>query len=167
MPKLSQSVANKVIRSPDDNPSIKRREKPVKEFSDREIRQKIQEKVEQSNSAKNQSMLKSVKQNDLLGSSFLNEEALAAKKQEQAQEKEKVQAQEKVSGSTDNNKKVIESENQLQKTTISVEKIEKPSDVGLNDPKDPLTASKLKSVLDMGAFNFSSKEREVLEKILG
>jgi hypothetical protein len=40
------------------------------------------------------------------------------------------------------------------------------SDVQLNKPDDPVTAEKLKSVLDKGAFNFNPKEREVLEKIL-
>lgn len=40
-------------------------------------------------------------------------------------------------------------------------------DVGLNDPKDPMTTEKLKSVLTSGGINFSAKEREVLEGILG
>ncbi len=52
------------------------------------------------------------------------------------------------------------------KTTISVETIEKEPDVGKNHPKDPMTSEKLKSVLDMGAFQFSAKEREVLSQIL-
>lgn len=43
---------------------------------------------------------------------------------------------------------------------------EKPSDVGLNDPNDPATVGKLKSVLTKGAFNFNPKEREALERIL-
>lgn len=43
---------------------------------------------------------------------------------------------------------------------------EKPSDVGLNNPNDPATVGKLKSVLTKGAFNFNPKEREALEKIL-
>lgn len=41
-----------------------------------------------------------------------------------------------------------------------------PSDVGLNNPDDPATVGKLKSVLTKGAFNFNPKEREALEKIL-
>lgn len=40
------------------------------------------------------------------------------------------------------------------------------SDVQLNNPEDPVTSEKLKSVLTTGAFNFSSKERDVLAKIL-
>lgn len=44
--------------------------------------------------------------------------------------------------------------------------LSKPSDVGLNDPNDPATVGKLKSVLSKGAFNFNPKEREALEKIL-
>lgn len=41
------------------------------------------------------------------------------------------------------------------------------SDVGLNDPKDPMTTEKLKGVLEGGGINFSAKEREVLAGILG
>lgn len=40
-------------------------------------------------------------------------------------------------------------------------------DVGLNDPKDPMTTEKLKGVLTSGGVNFSAKEREVLAGILG
>jgi hypothetical protein len=40
------------------------------------------------------------------------------------------------------------------------------SDVGLNSPDDSNTKEKLKSALSMGAFNFNSKEREVLDRIL-
>ncbi len=39
-------------------------------------------------------------------------------------------------------------------------------DVGLNNPNDPATHGKLKSVLSMGGFNFSDKERAALENIL-
>lgn len=39
-------------------------------------------------------------------------------------------------------------------------------DVGLNDPNDLATHGKLKSVLSMGAFSFSEKERAALEQIL-
>lgn len=41
-----------------------------------------------------------------------------------------------------------------------------PSDVGLNNPDDPMTSEKLKSVLQSGAVNFSGKEKEILGKIL-
>jgi len=43
---------------------------------------------------------------------------------------------------------------------------EDPSDVGVNNPNDPMTSEKLKSVLQSGAVNFSGKEKEVLAKIL-
>ena len=36
-----------------------------------------------------------------------------------------------------------------------------------NDPKDPLTQEKLKSLLTGGGFGFSEQERKTLEKILG
>ena len=39
-------------------------------------------------------------------------------------------------------------------------------DVGLNDPNDPMTREKLKSLLGSGAVNFGEKERAVLAKIL-
>jgi hypothetical protein len=41
------------------------------------------------------------------------------------------------------------------------------TDVKLNDPSDSNTQEKLKLVLRNGAFNFNSKEKETLEKILG
>lgn len=41
------------------------------------------------------------------------------------------------------------------------------SDVQKNDPNDPTTGEKLKSVLARGAFHFSPQERENLERILG
>ncbi len=40
------------------------------------------------------------------------------------------------------------------------------SDVGINNPSDPMTSEKLKSVLVSGAVNFSGKEKEILGKIL-
>ncbi len=39
-------------------------------------------------------------------------------------------------------------------------------DVGKNDPNDSNTRSKLKEAVKMGSFNFSQKEREVLNQIL-
>lgn len=44
--------------------------------------------------------------------------------------------------------------------------MEKPSDISLNDPRDPATLGKLKDAVKMGTFNFSPKEREVLQGIL-
>jgi len=40
------------------------------------------------------------------------------------------------------------------------------SDVGVNNPNDPMTSEKLKSVLQSGAVSFSGKEKEILSKIL-
>jgi hypothetical protein len=40
------------------------------------------------------------------------------------------------------------------------------SDVGTNNPNDPVTHGKLKSALAMSSFNFSDKEKAALEKIL-
>lgn len=51
-----------------------------------------------------------------------------------------------------------------EKMDLAEEKV--VGDVGLNDPNDPATHGKLKSVLSMGGFNFSDKERAALENIL-
>ncbi len=40
------------------------------------------------------------------------------------------------------------------------------SDIAANDPTDSNTQEKLKTVLTRGAFSFSAREKEVLEKIL-
>ena len=51
--------------------------------------------------------------------------------------------------------------------TVKVHAQEIPeSNVGLNDPTDPVTVEKLKGILSNGGVNFSEKERSVLEKIL-
>ncbi len=39
-------------------------------------------------------------------------------------------------------------------------------DVGLNNPNDPMTREKLKTLLNSGAVNFGDKEKAVLAKIL-
>lgn len=52
------------------------------------------------------------------------------------------------------------------KTDTEAPDIMLKSDVGTNDPTDPTTVEKLKSVLSSGAVNFSGREKEVLEKIL-
>lgn len=41
------------------------------------------------------------------------------------------------------------------------------SDVGVNRPDDPETKNKLKHALTTGAFQFSAKEKEILQGILG
>lgn len=40
------------------------------------------------------------------------------------------------------------------------------SDISTNDPNDPMTKEKLKTLLGSGAMNFDPKHREVLAKIL-
>lgn len=40
-------------------------------------------------------------------------------------------------------------------------------DVQKNDPSDPMTTEKLKSMLNSGAVNFSGKEKKILSQILG
>lgn len=40
-------------------------------------------------------------------------------------------------------------------------------DVKKNDPNDPMTSEKLKSMLNSGAVNFSGKEKKILSQILG
>ncbi len=154
--KKSELRALKATTSIEDNPQIIKREKPVKEFSDREIREKLSVHLNKSNSANTMSK---IKKEELLGAGFLNEEEVSKKIETQKQKE--IEAQKKALDLASPTANISES-----KTTISVERIEKPSDVGLNDPKDSLTSSKLKSVLDMGAFNFNPKEREVLSKIL-
>ncbi len=52
------------------------------------------------------------------------------------------------------------------KPEVDNEEIMFKPDVSLNDPNDPTTIEKLKSVLGAGGINFSAKERSVLEKIL-
>jgi hypothetical protein len=39
-------------------------------------------------------------------------------------------------------------------------------DIDINDPKNPATREKLKTLLSSGAFQFSSKERSALSEIL-
>lgn len=43
---------------------------------------------------------------------------------------------------------------------------EASGDVKKNDPRDPMTTEKLKSMLNSGVVNFSGKEQEILSKIL-
>ncbi len=46
------------------------------------------------------------------------------------------------------------------------EGLERPSDIGLNDPVNPMTHEKLKTVLRSGAFSFNESEKNVLAQIL-
>jgi hypothetical protein len=45
--------------------------------------------------------------------------------------------------------------------------IEPKGDIAKNNPRDPMTTEKLKSMLYSGAVNFSGKEQQILSQILG
>lgn len=45
--------------------------------------------------------------------------------------------------------------------------VEPKGDIAQNDPRDPMTTEKLKSMLHSGAVNFSGKEQQILAQILG
>lgn len=70
--------------------------------------------------------------------------------------------------------KVVKHQPQANKATMTAEQAEgkakdlilKP-DVDKNDPNDPAVQGKLKSILKMGSFNFSDKEKSALSRILG
>lgn len=146
------------------NPDIVKLEKPDKKYSDSEIRRRITDHVEKSNTAKT---ITKAKNQPLLGAGFMDEGVVNAQKQKQIEIEAQKKAEELSNPNAQKNEasaKEVSKENE--KLTVSVGKLEKPSDVGVNDPNDPVTSSKLKSVLDMGAFNFNPKEREVLSRIL-
>ena len=131
-----------------DSESLKKTTKSVKKgknmpvkkerISESEIREKLAFHVETSNSAKSQIMKKNSKDS---GAGFMNLKApghLPAVADEKNSETPSMK------------------ESHLLMT-----------DVKLNDPSDSNTQEKLKLVLRNGAFNFNSKEKETLEKILG
>lgn len=63
----------------------------------------------------------------------------------------------------------FEKESAVEATEEEIEKkkdIILKSDIAKNDPTDTNTQEKLKSVLAKGAFSFSAKEKEALERIL-
>ncbi|MDD4975668.1 MAG: hypothetical protein PHY93_15030 [Bacteriovorax sp.] len=111
------------------------------EVSDREIREKLASHVETSNTAKAQVIQKNSK---ALGAGFMNE---------------------------DFRPKPLEAEVAADEGEKKADSVKDShlllSDVKLNDPTDPNTQEKLKSVLRNGAFSFNSREKETLEKILG
>lgn len=113
-----------------------------KEISDREIREKLAAHVETSNAAKSKILMQNSKQ---LGAGFMNEDIkplpVVAEKKESEEKIDEV-------NDTSKNSHLLK------------------SDVNLNDPKDPTTQEKLKSILSKGAFNFNPREREALDKIL-
>lgn len=135
-------------------PSRKKAAKPEKpNISADEIRQKLASNVEMSNTAKK---IQKEKNAQKLGEGFLNGELPAKKIEAPAMAKE------------------VEKLEKLEKPESKVEESADPnfkdhivkSDVGINDPKDSTTTEKLKTVISKGAFNFNSREREILDKIL-
>lgn len=62
---------------------------------------------------------------------------------------------------------IIEKSEEEEIKTPNTKDLTIKSDIALNDPKDTNTQEKLKAALTRGAFSFSAKEREALEKILG
>lgn len=120
----------------------KKRPAPLKsEISESEIRDKLAAHVETSNTAKSQILQKNSK---ALGAGFMNEDAKPVKI-----EAEVGKAGEEVKSDPVKDAHLL------------------MSDVKLNDPNDPDTQEKLKSVLRKGAFSFNPREKETLEKILG
>ena len=144
-----ESTTNKKVDSGRSSGPVGKRSKMKperKNFSDGEIREKLASSVELSNTAKQQVVQKN---NQQLGSGFMNAEkppVMIAKPVEAKAEA----ATEETDKSDDPNFK-----DHLVK-----------SDVGTNSPSDPATSEKLKTVLSKGAFNFSPKEREALDRIL-
>jgi len=113
-------------------------------ISENEIRNKLAAHVETSNTAKSGILKKNAQK---LGDGFMNPEMkpLVAKEAPATT----------VAAAPVEEKEKTSDEAHLLKT-----------DVNLNDPKDPSTQEKLKTVLSTGAFNFNPKEREALDKIL-
>ena len=116
-----------------------------KDISASDIKEKLAAHTQKSDSAKEVVISKNAKR---LGDGFMNPDIVNVQKPEIVPIVEKDISEEEVK--TPNTKDL----------TIK-------SDIALNDPKDTNTQEKLKSALTRGAFNFSAKEREALEKILG
>ena len=122
---------------------------PLKpEINDSEIREKLASHVETSNTAKSQLIQKNSK---ALGSGFMNTDAKIPEVQLPV---EKIEGEE------------VEQAEQGEKMGSLKDSHLLLSDVKLNDPTDPNTQEKLKSVLKNGAFSFNPKEKETLERIL-
>ncbi len=117
-----------------------------KAIGENEIREKLAAHVETSNTAKSKVLQQNSKQ---FGAGFMNSDVKPAPPIP-VEAKEKAEA---VQGETEEKDSVKDSHLLM-------------SDVKLNDPKDPTTQEKLKTVLSKGAFNFNPREREALDKIL-
>lgn len=126
--------------------SRKKAELPVKkEISSAEIKEKLAAHVGVSDAAKNMAM---ASQSKKLGEAFMNPDVVNVQVPVVA-----------VAVATEANEEEIKTPNTKDLTL--------KSDIAANDPKDTNTQEKLKTALTKGAFNFSPKEREALEKILG
>ena len=113
---------------------------PIKKdkISESEVREKIAFHVEASNSAKSQMLKKNSKD---FGAGFMRPKEMSDLPIESAAENSETPS--------------------LKESHLLM------TDVKLNDPSDSNTQEKLKSVLRSGGFNFNTKEKETLEKILG
>lgn len=119
-----------------------------KEISESEIKKKLEAHSAKSDAAKDVAISKNAKR---LGEGFMNPDAKPIV--------DEVRVEAPVVASAEVEKEEVKSPN--------ANILPRKSDIDLNDPKDSNTQEKLKTVLTKGAFNFNSKEREALEKILG
>lgn len=133
--------SDKVKKHLNSKESHKKPTPEKKAISDNEIREKLAAHVETSNTAKSKELMQNSQK---FGTGFMNPDAKPVPVIAKEIEKEEVEADEEKSGDA-----------HLLKT-----------DVNLNDPKDPATSEKLKSIISKGAFNFNPREREALDKIL-
>ena len=144
---LKNATDSSDVKKSKGNGPAKKGSKPVIDktpMSANEIREKLAANAELSNSAKS----KVAQNSKQLGAGFMNDKAIPAT--------------------------TIVAPQLSESTSPEVEKTDDPntpdhlikSDVGKNDPADSATTEKLKTVLTKGAFNFNSKERETLERIL-
>lgn len=116
-----------------------------KNVSPEEIRQKLADHVELSNTGKQAS---NAKFQQKLGDGFLNENKKPIIQQPTIVEKLPSTNTEEVSDDPNPPGHLLK------------------SDVGSNSPNAEETTKKLKTVLEKGAFNFNPKERDVLDRIL-
>ncbi len=115
-----------------------------KDISASDIKEKLAAHTQKSDSAKDVVISKNAKR---LGDGFMNPDIVNVQKPEIVP--------------------IIEKSEEEEIKTPNTKDLTIKSDIALNDPKDTNTQEKLKSALTRGAFNFSAKEREALEKILG
>lgn len=116
-----------------------------KELSDSAIKEKLAAHIQTSDAARNMS----IKNTKKLGENFMSDEI------KPIVDMAKVKIP------------IIEGEEIRSEGNPNTKDFILKSDIAQNDPKDTNTQEKLKSALVRGAFNFNSKEREALEKILG